>query len=164
MPQLDLSTFTPQLFWLAISFATLYLFTAYVTMPRIQKILESRRLHIESSIGRADELKAQAGLIRQEFEAFLNTARSQAHDNVMHMIHKVAVTSTQRKNDLNSIMVDRIQSSEAQILRRKAQALDDIKNIAETVAIQAVEKLIDQKVDPKAVGVVMNELFRQKVA
>jgi F-type H+-transporting ATPase subunit b len=164
MPQLDLSTFTPQLFWLAISFATLYLFTARVTMPRIQKILETRRMHIESSLLKADELEAQAGLIRQEFEAFLSTTRNQAHDNVMQMINKVAVTSSQRKKDLNSMMVARIQSSEAHILRRKTQALDDIKDIAQTVAAQAVEKLIDQKVDPKAVGVVMNELFRQKVA
>jgi F-type H+-transporting ATPase subunit b len=164
MPQLDVSTFPSQLFWLFISFASLYIFTARVTMPRMSKILDARRLRIENSLNRADELKAESNKVRQDFETFLSTARTQAHENVMQMIHKVTVTSTQRKKDLNALMLERIQSSEDRLLGQKKQALSDIKDIAETIAIMTVEKLIDQKIDPKKVETVMNELFRQKVA
>jgi F0F1-type ATP synthase membrane subunit b/b' len=130
----------------------------------MSKILDARRLRIENSLNRADELKAESNKVRQDFETFLSTARTQAHENVMQMIHKVTVTSTQRKKDLNALMLERIQSSEDRLLGQKKQALSDIKDIAETIAIMTVEKLIDQKIDPKKVETVMNELFRQKVA
>jgi F-type H+-transporting ATPase subunit b len=132
-------------------------------MPRIGKILESRRQRIEGSISRAEELNYNAQQVRQEFEAFLNMARNQAHENVMKMIHNVTVTNSQRKKDLNSMMLERIQSSEERIARKKTQALSDIKDIAEGIAVVTVEKLIAQKIDRKSVGKVMNELFSQKV-
>jgi F-type H+-transporting ATPase subunit b len=164
MPQLDVTTFSSQLFWLVLSFTSLYLFTLKVTVPRISKILDARRLRIEGYISKSEELRHNSDQVRQEFESILSSARNQAHENVMQMIHKVSVTTTQRKKDLNNMMVARVQSSEAHLARRKAQALDDIRNIAEGAAILAVERLINKKIDAKAVGAIMNELFSQKVA
>lgn len=133
-------------------------------MPRITAIIEARRQRIESSINRADELRAHADQVRQEFEAILEEARGKAHENVMQMIHKVTVTTSQRKKDLNALMVGRIQSSEAHIARQKVQAMDDIKSVAENAAIEVVEKLIHKKIDAKSAGDIVNKLFSQKVA
>lgn len=164
MPQLDFSTYSSQLFWLILSFASLYMFTARVTMPRMAKILEARGLRIEGSIQRADELKAHAEKLRHEFEATLSATRNQAHDNVMQMIHKVTVTSAQRKKDLNLMMLERIQSSEAHIERQKKQAMGEVKAVAESISLQLAEKLLDQKIDPKSVETVLNDLFSKQVA
>lgn len=164
MPQLDISTYTSQLFWLIISFASLYMFTARVTMPRMTKILEARALRIEGSIQRADELKAQAEKLKHEFEATLNATRNRAHENVMQMIHKVTVTSAQRKKDLNHMMMERIQSSEAHIARQKSHAMGEIKTVAESAALLMAEKLMDQKIDPKSIKDVLNDLFNKQVA
>lgn len=164
MPQLDVSTFPSQLFWLFISFTCLYIFTQRVTMPRLSKILDARRQRIEASIHRADELKKNADKIRQEFEDVLNTARNQAHDNVMQMINRVAVESSQSKNELNVKTLESIKSSELRIEKQKTQALDEIKEVAEKIATLTVEKFIGQKIDSKSVDTVINELFSKKVA
>lgn len=164
MPQLDFSTYTSQLFWLVISFASLYLFTARVTMPRIARIFDARSLRIEGSIKKAEELSAYADKIRTEFEAVLSQTRNQAHENVMQMIHQVSVTTAQRKKDMNTMMMERIQSSEAHLNRQKYLALDDIKTVAETISVMTVEKLLNQKIDLDSIANIMDEMFSKKVA
>lgn len=164
MPQLDVSTYTSQLFWLFISFTSLYLFTARVTIPRIAKIFEARWQRIEGNVKKADELKHQADKVKADFEGDLKNAREKAHSHVMQMIHKVTLSSNQRKKDIAVMMLSRIQSAEAHIERQKTQALGDIKTIAESVAVTAVEKLTNERVDSATVEKVLNQLIQQKVA
>jgi len=41
MPQLDLSTFPSQIFWLAVFFVVLYLLMAKLAIPRIERVIDS---------------------------------------------------------------------------------------------------------------------------
>jgi F-type H+-transporting ATPase subunit b len=43
MPQLDFSTFSPQLIWLVITFLGLYLLMSRVALPRIGGVIEQRQ-------------------------------------------------------------------------------------------------------------------------
>jgi len=102
--------------------------------------------------------------VKVDYEKDLEIAREEAHDHVMKMINKVSVTGTQRRKDIAAMMVARIQSAEAHIEQQKVQALGDVKAIAESVAVSAVEKLTEQKVAPATVEKVLNQLIQQKVA
>ena len=60
MPQLDVSTFTPQLVWLAISFIALYLLMSRLALPRVDAIIEARRKRMDDDLARAAAIKAEA--------------------------------------------------------------------------------------------------------
>jgi len=53
MPQLDPTTFVPQLFWLAITFVLLYLAMWKLVIPKIGEILQDRQIRIDNDLERA---------------------------------------------------------------------------------------------------------------
>ena len=60
MPQLDISTYPPQLVWLLITFVALYLVVWKVALPRIVDVRESRQRRIEDDLGKAETLRTEA--------------------------------------------------------------------------------------------------------
>ena len=78
MPQLDLSTFPPQLVWLAISFVVLYLLMARLGLPRVGATIEARRRHLDEDLARAAELRTQAEAALAAYEAAQAQARARS--------------------------------------------------------------------------------------
>ena len=60
MPQLEVSTFAPQLFWLAVIFVALYIVMKSVALPQVGRAIEARRQRREDDLARATRMKAEA--------------------------------------------------------------------------------------------------------
>ena len=60
LPQLDLTTYSSQVFWLIVSFVVLYFLVAKLAMPRIAEVLEERQERIEDDLDKAETLKKEA--------------------------------------------------------------------------------------------------------
>jgi F-type H+-transporting ATPase subunit b len=84
MPQLDVSTFSSQLFWLIISFSLLYLLLSKLCLPSLNKILQERDFKVSSALKRAHQAKAEAERVKSEYQAIVD----HAVQNKNLMIHK----------------------------------------------------------------------------
>ena len=71
MPQFWAEYFTPQLVWLAITFAMLYLLMAKVALPRVADVLESRQDRIANDLDQAQQLQQQAEKVIAQYELSL---------------------------------------------------------------------------------------------
>ena len=60
MPQLDPEFWVSQIFWLTITFGTLFLVLSKFILPRISKNLEQRRLQILENIETAEKQREQS--------------------------------------------------------------------------------------------------------
>jgi F-type H+-transporting ATPase subunit b len=74
MPQLDVSTFSSQLFWLILSFSLLYLLLSKLCLPSLNKILEERDSKISDALKRAHQAKTEAERVKAEYQAILTHA------------------------------------------------------------------------------------------
>ena len=79
-PPFNRETFASQLFWLAITFALLYLLMARFALPRVGSIIEARRSKIDSDLAAAAQLKTNAEAAMAAYEKALAEARARADD------------------------------------------------------------------------------------
>ena len=60
MPQLDISTFSNQIFWLVITLVIIYLVLSKIALPRIASVLSDRQMTISNDLAKAEDLKQAA--------------------------------------------------------------------------------------------------------
>lgn len=79
MPQLDLSTFSNQIFWLVVTMIVLYLIMSRVALPRVAAVLADRRGTITSDVAAAEEFKLKAQQAEEAYHKALADARAEAN-------------------------------------------------------------------------------------
>jgi F-type H+-transporting ATPase subunit b len=141
MPQLDISTFTPQLVWLAIWFVVLYLLMAKLALPRIARAMEARRRRREDDLARAAQLKAEADEASAAYQKTLAEARAQAQATIKETSDRLAADAAKQQRALAATLVEQIEAAERRIAATKEQALAEVRNIAVDVGRSVVEKL-----------------------
>ncbi|AVP87340.1 hypothetical protein phytr_3890 [Candidatus Phycorickettsia trachydisci] len=68
MPQLDVSSYLSQIFWLTISFCLIYGFLAYNFIPRLKEAFKMRDGEVERLIREAKNLHEQAKSQEEEYQ------------------------------------------------------------------------------------------------
>lgn len=162
LPQLDTSTYAPQLVWLVISFAVLYYLMSKVALPRIGEVLEDRQARIDDNLKKAEALKADADAAADAYEKSLSEARSKAHDTIKQVRDKAAAEAQEKQNKLADKLVQQIQSAEGKIADAKNKALGDIQGLAVEVAENATAKLLGQGLDAKVVSQAVEQTIKER--
>ncbi|MEO0670211.1 MAG: F0F1 ATP synthase subunit B' [Pseudomonadota bacterium] len=78
MPQLDITTFGNQIFWLLVALVVIYFVLSRVALPRIAGILAERQGTITNDLAAAQDLKARASEAEAAYDKALADARAEA--------------------------------------------------------------------------------------
>lgn len=143
MPQLEVAFFVPQLAWLLISFAALYLILARYALPRISNVLEERSDRIADDIDRAESLRRDADAAAQAYEDALQEARRKSHEVSMATRDKLRAEAERHRAELDKELAIEAQAATAQIEEASQQARAEIKKIASDTACDIAEKLLN---------------------
>ncbi len=152
LPQLDPSTFSPQLVWLAVTFLVLYLLMARVALPRIAHVLEERQDRIDDNLERATTLKSEADESAAAYEASVAESRARAQGLIGEASQAMANDTAARQEELGKTLATHIEEAEAGISEAKQGAIGNIRDVARDVARQAVEALAGEAVDEAQVA------------
>jgi len=147
MPQLDVSTFLPQLVWLAITFVALYALMTVFVLPRIGRVLEVRKDRIEGTLERAQKLKAEAEAARDGYEKAVADARGKAHDRVTAAIERAKAAANATLEAQAHELAAKARAVEDNINAAKTRAMGGINEAAADIARAAAERLLGAPVD-----------------
>jgi F-type H+-transporting ATPase subunit b len=150
MPQLDIATFVPQLVWLAISFVVLYILMKTLGLPTVRAAIEGRRQRLDSDLGRAAALKAEAEAALAAYQKALADARAAAQETLRQTGERLAAEASERQRQLSASLAEQIKAAEQRIATGKEAALGEIRGIASEVAGAVVEKLTGMAPDGAA--------------
>ena len=147
MPQLDISTFAPQLVWLTITFVGLYLLMTTLVLPRIGRVLAERKDRIEGTLARAQALKAEAEAARDGYDKALLEARNKAHGEVNAVVERTKAEVNGKLEAQAHALAAKARDAEDNVGKAKDRALAGINDAAAEIAKAAAEKLLGGSVD-----------------
>jgi len=148
MPQLDISTFAPQLFWLAVMFVLLYVLMAKVGLPRVGAALEARRSRVDGDLARAAQLKAEAESVLAAYQKAMTEARTVAQATIKETTDRLNAEAAERQRELAAALASQVEAAEQRIVAMKNEALNEVRGIAVDVGRAVVEKLTGAAPDP----------------
>jgi F-type H+-transporting ATPase subunit b len=148
MPQLEVSTFVPQLVWLAITFVILYFLMARMGLPRVGGLIEARRRRVDDDLARAAHLKSEAEAVLAAYQETLAKARTEAQAAVKETTNRMAAEAAERQRQLSESLARQTAEAERQIAAAKLRALSEMQGIATEVARSVTEKVTGSAPDP----------------
>jgi len=146
MPQLDFSTYPPQLFWLAVTFIALYALMVRVALPRIGGMIEERRSRIASDLDRAQELKDDTDRAIAAYESELAEARGKAHAIVQEKRNELTAEIDGERASLDKEIAAKVMKAEKAIASARDKALGQVGDVAAGLAGDIVAQLAGLKV------------------
>lgn len=149
MPQLVAEDWAPQLIWLAITFAILYLLMVYVALPRIGKVIDARASHIAKDLAEGEALRRQTEEAIAAYEQALAEAKQKAHAIIEEGRAKLKAETDAERAKLDKELAAKSAEAEARIEKAKNAAMKDVNAVASDVASDIVRQLIG-KAPPKA--------------
>jgi F-type H+-transporting ATPase subunit b len=164
MPQLDFTTWLPQIVWLAITFFVLFLLMKGIALPRVAAVLDARRHRLDQDLARAAELKSQAEAVIAAYEKALAEARAQAQATIRETTERIDAAAAERQRELARALTERIRAAERDIAAAKERALAEVRDIAADVAASLTAKLIGVSPDVDEVAAVVGNIVAERAA
>ena len=159
MPQLDFSTFSNQIFWLAVALVAIYLILSRVALPRIAAVLAERQGTITNDIAAAEDLKAKAVEAENIYNKALADARAEAQRIVAEARAEIQVGLDEAIARADVEISAKAAESVAAIAQIKAGALDSIKSVANDTAAEVVAAFGGKK-DAKAIAAAVSDRLK----
>ena len=150
MPQLEVWTFPSQIFWLIISFSTLYYLLSRNALPRVSEILEARQDRIAADLDQAQRLRREAEAALATYEQGLAKAQDEAHRLLAEAQSRLQAEAAARQAELDQRLTKQLAEAEQRIAAAKDRALAELEDAAVGAAQAAAERLAGVRVPAAA--------------
>jgi len=160
MPQLDISTFPNQIFWLAVAMVSIYLILSRVALPRIGAVLAERRGTITNDIARAEELKLKAEQAEAAYQKALADARTEANRIVDKAKAEMQAELAVALKKADAEIAARTAESEVRIGEIRDSAAEAVETVAKDTAKEVLMAL-GQKADARSVNAAVTARIKQ---
>ena len=151
MPQLDFSTFLPQIFWLFISLSFLYIVLSRYALPRVSDVIEERKDIIAQDIDSAKKFSSETELAIEELNMKLSEAKISSQSLMNNSLQEIKESNEEKKAILLKEINDDIVAAEAKIQEKKEESLSEISSVSEDIAIEMLGNLSIGEIDKEKV-------------
>ncbi|MDO9487292.1 MAG: ATPase [Sphingomonadaceae bacterium] len=152
MPQFEVANALPQIVWLALIFAILYLTLSYGALPKVDKMATKRAQVIGDDLAHAESAKAQAEATSAAYEASLAEARNNAAKVTVEAKATTSRDTAERLKGVDTDLNARIAEAAARIDTARTQALANLDAVAADATADIVERLTGRRPSASEAG------------
>ena len=152
LPQLDLTTWPTQLFWLVVTFAIMYLLMSVMVTPRIRSVLEDRQQRITNDLEKARDADTKVTEMRLSYEASLEAARTEAAAKARDALSEAKATADAAEAEMATKLNRKQKTAETKLMKIRDDAMTSIDEVAAEITAQTVSHLTSLKPTKAAVS------------
>ena len=145
MPQLEISTFPSQIFWLVVSFLILYIIMAKVIVPRISSVIKNRENEIKNNIHISEQLYRDTEIINDEIEKIKNDTETEAREIIKNLKININKKINENNQILKNKLEKKLEKDEKNIFKKKEKVLKEINKIAFNLSQEIIKKISNNK-------------------
>ena len=134
--------------WTLIAFGITWLILRRYAFPAISDALEKRRRMIEESIEHAQQTRAEADKLLEEYRARLREAREQAEDILVRSRKAAEQFEADTREKARKEHHEALERTRREIEAETRRALDEIRKEVADLTIIATEKVTRKALDP----------------
>ena len=161
MPQLNPEFWVSQIFWLTITFGTLYIVLSKLILPKISANLELRKSQIQENIEAAEKQKQNSEIKLKEFDDIILKSKLEANDIFKDARERVIKDINAKREILEKQIDEEIKKAEQEIEVLKKNSPEKINKIAIETSSELVKKLIGAEVNNSSISAIVSELFKK---
>lgn len=147
MPQLNFHDFAPQVVWLVIAFAALYLAMSRLAIPAVADTLAKRQGKIQSDLDAAEKASEETRALVEAYEKRLADAREAARRLTRERAEADSTQTAARLTELGERLGARVDEAEKRIADQRAQVMAGIEQMATDIAADVYAKLSGRPAD-----------------
>ena len=161
MPQLDPEFWISQIFWLTITFGTLYVVLSKLILPKISANLEMRKSQIQENIEAAEKQRESSESKLKEYDKIILKSKLDAKNIFRSAREKVLKDINSKKEILDKQLDEEIDIAEREIKILRKGASERINKIAIETSSDLVKKLIGAEVNNSSISAIVNDLSKK---
>ena len=163
MPQLNPEFWAAQIFWLILTFSSLYLIIWKVFLPKITLSIENRKSRVVNDLDEAQKLKENAEKKLNEYNKIIEESKKEAKKIIEDSKKKLDRDIKNKKQQFNDEIEKELMAAEKEIKDLKKSSISNINNIAAETSAEIIKQIINIEVNKSSVSAIVDDVVKRKV-
>ena len=161
MPQLNPEFWVSQIFWLILSFGSLFIILSKFILPKISNNLELRKSQILDNIETAEKQKLESENKIKEYEALILNSKNKARNYFNEARKKILQDINKKREQIENGINEEISKAEKEITDFKNKAPEKIYKIAVETSSDLVKHLIGEEINSSSISAIVEDLSKK---
>jgi F-type H+-transporting ATPase subunit b len=161
MPQLNPEFWVSQIFWLILTFGTLYIVLSKLILPKISANLETRKSQILENIEAAEKDRKESEKKINGYDKIIQDSKIETKNYFNQARKKILKDINLKKENLDKELNEEIKKTEIEIKDLKNTAPEKINKIAIETSTDIIRQLIGVEVNNSSISAIVNDLSKK---
>ncbi len=149
MPQFNAKSFSSQIFWLALTFTTLYIIINYLILPRIRENIRLRKNKIANDLERAENIKLEVENMISQSNVKLEEARNRVKKIIKDSLLRSSKEYDNQVETIKKQITIKQLETEKEIAAYKKNIEKDIEKLVVSLSAIILNRLNYSKLTPR---------------
>ena len=161
MPQLNPEFWVSQIFWLILSFGSLFIILSKFILPKISNNLELRKSQILDNIETAEKQKLESENKIKEYESLILNSKNKSRNYFNEARKKILQDINKKREQIENGINEEISKAEKEITDFKNKAPEKIYKIAVETSSDLVKHLIGEEINSSSISAIVEDLSKK---